>query len=108
MVTKKSRRKLPAKSPLAVTPAGSVSYVAQIRVKPSARPRARDLDAAIAWRKAKAEELGKQCQIRGVRADLAQLTHLAYAQRRVPEDRETQTLASIPPDLATTYSSAMR
>jgi integrase len=94
MVTAKHRRrKMPPGIRARRNSDGSVSFDAQLLVKPF--PRAfkshETLEAAIQWRKSLATELAKQRQVGGVRTDLAQLS-IAALNAEYLKDPETAAL----------------
>lgn len=96
MVGTKSRRKLPTGISQHRNSDGTVSYRAQLLVKPF--PRAfkahETLEGAIQWRKSLEAELRKQRQVGGVRTDLAQLS-IASLNTEYLKDPETVALATV-------------
>jgi integrase len=96
MVIAKSRRKLPPGIRERRNGDGSVSYDAQVQVKPFGRTQQSfpTLAEAVAWRKAHADELGKQSKVGGVRPDLGTLS-VATLNAEYLKDPETQALRSV-------------
>jgi integrase len=96
MVTRKSRRKLPQGIRERRNADGSVSYDAQLKVKPFPRTQQSfaTLAEAIAWRDKLVAELLKQRQAGSARPELATLT-LAALNVEYLKDPETRALASV-------------